>query len=157
MTSLPTPIFSREPTTSLILQDHHKEHNEVPDKVLASPTPVKRQAPPPPPNIPSIKERVHIEVSLSSPPTPPPPFYPEAEGGSHLEAEDDLLQLEEKEENSEELRGGGSPRSPRMGTHRLKKLRLKGRDYRKGGDGLRGKNVMENARVSKSDLKRVMK
>ena len=44
-----------------------------------------------------------------------------------------------------------------MATHRLKKLRLKGRDYRKGGDGLRGKNVMENARVSKSDLKRVMK
>ena len=121
-----------------------------------SPAPVKGQAPPPPPNLPSMKERIHFEVSPSSPPTPPPPFYSEVEGESHLEAEDDWSHLEE-EEHSEEPRGGSSPRSPRMGTHRLKKLRLKGGDYRNGGDGLRGKNVKENSRVSKRDLKRVMK
>ena len=42
-------------------------------------------------------------------------------------------------------------------TSKLKKLRLKGKDYRKGGDGLRGKNVTEAYRVKEKDLKRTMK
>ena len=42
-------------------------------------------------------------------------------------------------------------------TSRLKKLRLKAKDYRKGGDGLRGKNVTEAYRVKEKDLKRTMK
>jgi len=42
-------------------------------------------------------------------------------------------------------------------TSKLKKLRLKGKDYRKGGDGLRGKNVIEAYRVKEKDLKRTMK
>ena len=42
-------------------------------------------------------------------------------------------------------------------TSKLKKLRLKGKDYKKGGDGLRGKNVIEAYRVKEKDLKRTMK
>ena len=42
-------------------------------------------------------------------------------------------------------------------TSKLKKLRLKGKDYKKGGDGLRGKNVTEAYRVKEKDLKRTMK
>ena len=42
-------------------------------------------------------------------------------------------------------------------TSKLKKLRLKAKDYRKGGDGLRGKNVTEAYRVKEKDLKRTMK
>ena len=42
-------------------------------------------------------------------------------------------------------------------TSKLKKLRLKAKDYRKGGDGLRGKNVTEAYRVKDKDLKRTMK
>ena len=52
------------------------------------------------------------------------------------------------------LRGGSAPATP---TNKLKKLRLKGKDYKKGGDGLRGKNVMESSRVKSSDLRRMMK
>ena len=48
----------------------------------------------------------------------------------------------------------GAPATP---TNKLKKLRLKGKDYKKGGDGLRGKNVMESSRVKSSDLRRMMK
>ena len=47
--------------------------------------------------------------------------------------------------------------SPNLPTGMLRKLRLKGKDYRKGGDGLRGKNVMEASRVKNKDLKRTMK
>ena len=47
--------------------------------------------------------------------------------------------------------------SPATPTNKLKKLRLKGKDYKKGGDGLRGKNVMESSRVKSSDLRRMMK
>ena len=42
-------------------------------------------------------------------------------------------------------------------TSKLKKLRLKGKDYKKGGDGHRGKNVTEAYRVKEKDLKRTMK
>ena len=42
-------------------------------------------------------------------------------------------------------------------TSKLKKLRLKGKDYKKGGDGLRGKNITEAYRVKEKDLKRTMK
>ena len=49
-----------------------------------------------------------------------------------------------------------NPSTP-LPTDKLRKLRLKGKDYRKGGDGLRGKNVMEASRVKKKDLKRTMK
>ena len=47
--------------------------------------------------------------------------------------------------------------APATPTNKLKKLRLKGKDYKKGGDGLRGKNVMESSRVKSSDLRRMMK
>jgi len=47
--------------------------------------------------------------------------------------------------------------TPATPTNKLKKLRLKGKDYKKGGDGLRGKNVMESSRVKSSDLRRMMK
>jgi len=50
---------------------------------------------------------------------------------------------------------GAAPVTP--ATSKLKKLRLKGKDYRKGGDGLRGKNVTEAYRVKEKDLKRTMK
>jgi len=50
---------------------------------------------------------------------------------------------------------GAAPVAP--ATSKLKKLRLKGKDYRKGGDGLRGKNVTEAYRVKEKDLKRTMK
>ena len=36
-------------------------------------------------------------------------------------------------------------------------LWLQGKDYKKGGDGLRGKNVTEAYRVKDKDLKRTMK
>jgi len=42
-------------------------------------------------------------------------------------------------------------------TNKLKKLRLKGKDYKKGGDALRGKNVIEAYRVQGKELKRTMK
>ena len=42
-------------------------------------------------------------------------------------------------------------------TDKLKKLRIKGKDFKKGGDGLRGKNVTEQFRVKEKDVKRVMK
>ena len=42
-------------------------------------------------------------------------------------------------------------------TDKLKKLRRKGKDFKKGGDGLRGKNVTEQFRVKEKDVKRVMK
>jgi len=42
-------------------------------------------------------------------------------------------------------------------TGKLMKLRLKKKDYKKGGEGLRGKNVMEGARVKTKDLNRMMK
>ena len=44
-----------------------------------------------------------------------------------------------------------------MPTDKLKKLRIKGKDFKKGGDGLRGKNVTEQFRVKEKDVKRVMK
>ena len=47
--------------------------------------------------------------------------------------------------------------STTLPTNKLRKLRLKGKDYRKGGDGLRGKNVMEASRVKNKDLKRTNK
>ena len=40
---------------------------------------------------------------------------------------------------------------------KLKTLRLKGKDFKKGGQALRGKNVMDAARVKTKDVKRVMK
>ncbi len=39
----------------------------------------------------------------------------------------------------------------------LKKMRLQRKDYKKGGEGLRGKNVTENFRVKEKDIKRTMK
>lgn len=41
--------------------------------------------------------------------------------------------------------------------NKLKTLRLKGKDFKKGGQALRGKNVMDAARVKTKDVKRVMK
>jgi len=40
---------------------------------------------------------------------------------------------------------------------KLKTLRLKGKDFKKGGQALRGKNVMDAARVKTKDVKRQMK
>ena len=51
----------------------------------------------------------------------------------------------------------------RVGIHKgvpvdkLKTLRLKGKDFKKGGQALRGKNVMDAARVKTKDVKRQMK
>merc|ERR1712080_27592 len=42
-------------------------------------------------------------------------------------------------------------------TGKLMKLRLKKKDYKKGGEGLRGRNVMTGARVKTKDLNRMMK
>ncbi len=40
---------------------------------------------------------------------------------------------------------------------KLKKIRLQRRDYKKGGEGLRGKNVTEAFRVKEKEIKRTMK
>lgn len=42
-------------------------------------------------------------------------------------------------------------------TDKLKTLRLHRKDFKKGGDGLRGKNVTEAFRVKEKDMKRTMK
>jgi len=39
----------------------------------------------------------------------------------------------------------------------LKRLRLHRKDFKKGGEALRGKNVTENFRVKEKDIKRTMK
>ena len=39
----------------------------------------------------------------------------------------------------------------------LKKMRLQRRDFKKGGEALRGKNVTEAFRVKEKDIKRTMK
>lgn len=39
----------------------------------------------------------------------------------------------------------------------LKKMRLHRKDFKKGGEALRGKNVTENFRVKEKDMKRTMK
>ncbi len=39
----------------------------------------------------------------------------------------------------------------------LKKMRLQRKDFKKGGEALRGKNVTENFRVKEKDIKRTMK
>ena len=39
----------------------------------------------------------------------------------------------------------------------LNKAKLKGKDFKKGGAGLRGKNVTEGFRVKEKDMKRTMK
>ena len=42
-------------------------------------------------------------------------------------------------------------------TEKLKKIRINRKDFKKGGDGLRGKNVTEQFRVKDKDMKRTMK
>ena len=42
-------------------------------------------------------------------------------------------------------------------TEKLKKIRINRKDFKKGGDGLRGKNVTDQYRVKDKDLKRTMK
>ena len=42
-------------------------------------------------------------------------------------------------------------------TDKLKKIRINRKDFKKGGDGLRGKNVMDQYRVKDKDMKRTMK
>jgi hypothetical protein len=42
-------------------------------------------------------------------------------------------------------------------TDKLKKIRINRKDFKKGGDGLRGKNVTDQYRVKDKDLKRTMK
>ena len=39
----------------------------------------------------------------------------------------------------------------------LKKMRLHRKDFKKGGEALRGKNVTENFRVKEKDMKRTMR
>ena len=39
----------------------------------------------------------------------------------------------------------------------LKKMRLHRKDFKKGGEALRGKNVIDNFRVKEKDVKRTMK
>ena len=39
----------------------------------------------------------------------------------------------------------------------LRKMRLQRKDFKKGGEALRGKNVTENFRVKEKDIKRTMK
>lgn len=40
---------------------------------------------------------------------------------------------------------------------KLKQVRLHRKDFKKGGEALRGKNVTENFRVKEKDVKRTMK
>jgi hypothetical protein len=47
--------------------------------------------------------------------------------------------------------------SDKSTTNKLKKLRLKGKDFKKGGEALRGKNVIEAYRVKEKEMKRTMK
>ena len=54
------------------------------------------------------------------------------------------------------IRGPGQISKSGVPTSQLAKTRLKGKDYKKGGDGLRGKNVTEGARVKGKDMKRMM-
>ena len=73
-----------------------------------------------------------------------------------------LQPLEDGDQGEPGLGAGGWLPGARLGlasspTSKLKKLRLKGKDYRRGGDGLRGKNVTEAYRVKEKDLKRTMK
>ena len=44
-----------------------------------------------------------------------------------------------------------------MPVESLRKMRLQRRDFKKGGEALRGKNVTENFRVKEKDIKRTMK
>jgi hypothetical protein len=44
-----------------------------------------------------------------------------------------------------------------VATNGLKKMRLKGKDFKKGGEALRGKNVIEAYRVKDKEIKRTMK
>jgi hypothetical protein len=48
-------------------------------------------------------------------------------------------------------------RSEKVTTNGLKKMRLKGKDFKKGGEALRGKNVIEAYRVKDKEIKRTMK
>ena len=54
------------------------------------------------------------------------------------------------------IRGATSTLKPGQ-VSTLKTLRVGRKDYKKGGDGLRGKNVTEAFRVKEKDLKRTMK
>jgi len=54
------------------------------------------------------------------------------------------------------IRGATSTMKPGQ-VSTLKTLRVGRKDYKKGGDGLRGKNVTEAFRVKDKDLKRTMK
>lgn len=44
-----------------------------------------------------------------------------------------------------------------MPVEKLKRMRLHRKDYKKGGEALRGKNVTEGYRVKEKDIKRTMK
>jgi len=68
--------------------------------------------------------------------------------GSHLEEHENQLQMN---------KAGWLTKQSGKETNKLKKLRLKGKDYKKGGDALRGKNVIEAYRVKDKELKRTMK
>lgn len=52
--------------------------------------------------------------------------------------------------NMQNMKGG-------IPTEKLKKIRINRKDFKKGGDGLRGKNVTEQFRVKDKDMKRTMK
>jgi hypothetical protein len=49
------------------------------------------------------------------------------------------------------------PGSKGIPVEQLKKMRLQRKDFKKGGQALRGKNVIDNFRVKEKDVKRTMK
>ena len=57
--------------------------------------------------------------------------------------------------NAKNIAGANAIRG--LPTEKLKKIRINRKDFKKGGDGLRGKNVTEQFRVKEKDMKRTMK
>ena len=55
------------------------------------------------------------------------------------------------------LRGGGSGHKNNAAAAGIRTLRAGRKDYKKGGDALRGKNVTDAYRVKDKDMKRTLK
>lgn len=77
----------------------------------------------------------------------------------HKDTTLESMEVDEAQEKEAQGHPGNAPNlsSDKTTTNGLKKLRLKGKDFKKGGDALRGKNVIEAYRVKDKDMKRTMK
>ncbi|XP_040567397.1 uncharacterized protein [Lepeophtheirus salmonis] len=85
---------------------------------------------------------------IGVPDTLPPPLT--SEDDPHSEHTHDEVST-----HSSNTRIGASGKS--VPVEKLKTLRLHRKDFKKGGEGLRGKNVTENFRIKEKDMKRTMK